>query len=206
MSAPEDPLSLLEWLHAHFGPAEPCAPHGPALIVPNEDFKPEWGASLEKAGIRVVAGVKAGRVAWIIPVSRPARNRDGKRVAGCITGRPWLPSEDQVLEEAVRARLSQRKIGEEYASKLDRTPAAILKRLQKLSRRRRMKEAGSPEPARAQPERPPQHQPAGDQVDVRRVAEMLEASLILAEDPRHLSAVRALIETALKQLQTPAQG
>ena len=206
MSALEDPVSLLEWLRAHFGPAELVPPYGLAVIVPNNNFRREWGACLEKAGYHIFCGVHMGRVAWVIPVNRRGNNPGEKRFTGAITGRPWLPHEDQALEEAVRAGLSQRKISEEYASKLDRTPAAIRKRLHKLSQRRREKEAATSKPAPRQREKPVQRQPAGAQIDVRRITSMLEASLILAEDPRHLPAVRTLIETALKQLQAPSQG
>lgn len=65
MSAPENPVSLLEQLKQKYGVDEPDRLHGPSIIVPNRDYKPEWTRLLRQAGFKVYCGEQADRVAWV---------------------------------------------------------------------------------------------------------------------------------------------
>jgi hypothetical protein len=74
MSAPEDPVSLLERLKQQYGVDASDPLHGPSIIVPNRYFKHEWTGLLQSAGYRVYVGESEGKVAWVIPLKpRPGR-------------------------------------------------------------------------------------------------------------------------------------
>ena len=62
MSAPENPVSLLEQLKQKYGVDESDPLHGPSIIVPNRDYKPEWTRLLRQAGFKVYCGDKTGTI------------------------------------------------------------------------------------------------------------------------------------------------
>lgn len=193
--------SLLSRLVDVYGPPRVVQPHGPSLVIPNALYTHVLSEDLEKAGLRSFSGVSNGKVAWIVPLNQHRTVDPPGEAERCRFGRLWTREEDRLLLNALEEELSYRETGRKLAAQLDRTPKAIETRLQKLAEKKRLEKAATPEPPGEEGTSVPKADLPSVPLDVRRVASRLDASLHLAEDPRHLPAIRVLLSRALQLLQ-----
>jgi len=220
MSAQEDPLSLLEELKQKYGVEESDPLHGPSVIVPNSEYKPEWTGFLSQAGIKIFLGDKYGRVAWIIPLKPRVKdpsddlrkksldvdqddpevgsNPDESRRRGCITGRAWTVEEDSLLVEMIHQDKTAVEIAKDLAGRLDRTEDAIKGRVRKLRRRPRVGSESDETPEKPRAVTPATTEPPAFETGSRDLRSLLESALFQANCDEFTVRVAHSLDEACK--------
>jgi len=193
--------SLLSRLVELYGPPHVVQPHGPSLVIPNVLYTRILSQDLEKAGIHSFSGQLNGRVAWIIPLNQHRLGDNPGPARKYRFGRAWTKEEDKLLLEAMSTTMSYNEIAKKLSRKLDRTPNAIRIRLRRLTKRIRSREAATPKPSKPPIILMPKEDRVTPALDTQALTSLLSACLCLAENSKHLLAIRILISRALQLLQ-----
>jgi hypothetical protein len=175
------------------------------LIIPNKLYTQQLSRDIEKAGLRSFSGELNGRVAWIIPLNQHRTAGNPYPARKYRFGRAWTKEEDKLLLEVLEQSLSYREAGRRLAERLNRTPRAIETRLRKLAKKGLAKEAATPTHAKPPNLLMPKEGHVTPALDTQALTSMLEASLLLAEDPRWLPAIRVLLSRAVQLLSLRAE-
>jgi len=184
-----------------YGPPRRIQPHGPSLVIPNILYTQQLSVDLEKAGIRSFSGQHNRRVAWIIPLNQHRTANNPCPAKTYRFGRAWTKEEDKLLLEAMSTTMSYNEIAKKLSGKLDRTPNAIRIRLRRLTKRIRSREAATPKPSKPPIILMPKEDRVTPALDTQALTSLLSACLCLAENSKHLLAIRILISRALQLLQ-----